>query len=101
MREDPVELVQAVVIHHQLPFAGRGMLDGDLRTELVGVLLLEAQDVRVASIFLTFRRGRLTVATNVSAPEFELPPGARILLASDPAANEGRVPPDTTVWFTE
>src|ERR1700754_594886 len=58
MREDPVELVQAVVIHHELAFAGRGMLDGHLRAELVGELLLEAQDVRVASIVLSFGRVR-------------------------------------------
>ena len=54
VRENTVELVEAVVAHDQLALAAGGMLDGDLRTELVGEFLLEALDVRVAAV-LTFR----------------------------------------------
>jgi len=54
MREDAVELVEAVVTHDQLALATGGMLDGDLRAELVGEFLLEALDVRIAAI-LSFR----------------------------------------------
>lgn len=41
MRQNPVKLVQAVVRHHQLTFARRGVLDGDSRAQLVGQLLLQ------------------------------------------------------------
>ena len=50
VREDAVELVETVVTHDQLALAAGGMLDGDFRTELVGELLFEALDVRVAPV---------------------------------------------------
>lgn len=50
VRQDAVELVEAVVTHHQLPLAAGRMLDGYLRTKLVGELLLKALDVRVAAV---------------------------------------------------
>jgi hypothetical protein len=54
VREDAVELVEAVVTHDQLALTAGGMLDGHLRTKLVGEFLLEALDVRVAAV-LAFR----------------------------------------------
>jgi hypothetical protein len=45
--EDAVQLVEAVVAHHQPAPAPRGVLDGHLGTELVGQLLLEALHIRV------------------------------------------------------
>ena len=54
VRQDSIQLIQAVVAHHQLALATGGMLDGDLRAELVSELLLEALDVRVTAV-LAFR----------------------------------------------
>ena len=50
VRQDAVQLVEAVVTHDQLALAAGGMLDGDLRSELVGEFLLEALDVRIAAL---------------------------------------------------
>lgn len=50
---------------------------------------------------VAFTRGGVHVLANVSAPPVVLPPGARVLVASDtgPAAST-LVPRDATVWFT-
>jgi hypothetical protein len=50
VREDAVQLVEAVVTHDQFAFATGRMLDGDLRAELVSEFLLEQLDVRVAAV---------------------------------------------------
>jgi len=46
---------------------------------------------------LTFRNGDVLVLTNFGAAEVELPPGARVLLSSEPL-DDGLVPTDVTVW---
>src|SRR5690606_34828402 len=46
MRDDSVELVEAVIADHEPP-AAPPVLDGDGRAELLGELRLEAADVRV------------------------------------------------------
>src|ERR1700680_3001862 len=48
VRQDPVELVQTVVTHHELALATAARLDGDAGAELLGELLLQALHVRVA-----------------------------------------------------
>src|SRR4051812_21023374 len=48
VREDAVELVEAVVTDDQLALAAAGMLDRNLGAELLGQLLLETIDVGVA-----------------------------------------------------
>ena len=47
MGEYAVQLVEAVVAHHQTALTPRGVLDGYLGTELVGQFLLEALHVRI------------------------------------------------------
>ena len=47
---------------------------------------------------LTFRNAGLTVVTNFGAEPVTLPPGARVLLSSEPLDADGRVPSDVTVW---
>src|SRR6516164_8432335 len=46
--EDAVELVQAVVAHHELAPASAARLDRDPSTELLRQLLLEARHIRIA-----------------------------------------------------
>src|SRR5580704_11154700 len=48
--DDAVELVEAVVVHHQLAPAAAAVLDGHARAELVGQLPLQALDVGIAGI---------------------------------------------------
>jgi hypothetical protein len=50
VRQDAVELVEAVVTHDQLALAAGRMLDGHFGAKLVGELLLETLDVRVTAI---------------------------------------------------
>jgi hypothetical protein len=50
VRQDSVELVEAVVTHDQLAFAAGRMLDGHFRAKLICELLLEALDVRVPAV---------------------------------------------------
>jgi alpha-glucosidase len=47
---------------------------------------------------VTFRNGDLVVVANLGAEPVELPPGARVLLASEQLDEAGRVPTDVTVW---
>jgi alpha-glucosidase len=46
---------------------------------------------------LTFRNGDLLVVTNFGAAAVALPPGARLLLSSEPL-DDDRVPTDVTAW---
>src|SRR5579863_2879380 len=62
MSQDAVELVEAVVAHHQLPPSPRRLLDRNTGAELLGELRLEPLDVRVAgrdtvSVGPVYRRG--------------------------------------------
>jgi hypothetical protein len=50
VRQDAVQLIEAVVTHDQLALAAGRVLDGHFRTKLVGELLLEALDVRVTAV---------------------------------------------------
>src|SRR5215469_7998128 len=45
--QNPVELVETVVAHHELALAAAALLDRDAGTELVRELALEALDIRV------------------------------------------------------
>ncbi|MEV6299732.1 glycoside hydrolase family 13 protein [Actinoplanes sp. NPDC051861] len=47
---------------------------------------------------LAFRNGAVLVVTNFGAAPVALPPGARVLLSSEPLDAGGRVPTDVTVW---
>jgi alpha-glucosidase len=47
---------------------------------------------------LAFRTGGLLVLTNFGAAPAELPLGVRVLLASEPLTDYGKVPQDVTVW---
>ncbi len=47
---------------------------------------------------LAFTNGGLLALTNFGAEAVALPPGARVLLSSEPLDAEGRVPADVTVW---
>ncbi|GIE81505.1 alpha-glucosidase [Actinoplanes philippinensis] len=47
---------------------------------------------------LAFRNGDVTVVTNFGAEPVSLPPGARVLLSSEPLDADGRIPADVTVW---
>ncbi|MFC4072195.1 glycoside hydrolase family 13 protein [Actinoplanes subglobosus] len=47
---------------------------------------------------LAFRNGDVTVVTNFGDEPVTLPPGARVLLTSEPLDGDGRVPGDVTVW---
>jgi alpha-glucosidase len=47
---------------------------------------------------LAFRTGDVLVLTNFGDSPAELPPGARVLLSSEPLDADGRVPTDVTVW---
>jgi len=47
---------------------------------------------------VTFRNGDVVVVANLGAEPVELPPGARVLLASERLDDAGRVPTDVTVW---
>jgi alpha-glucosidase len=47
---------------------------------------------------VSFRNGDVVVVANLGAEPVELPPGARVLLASQPLDAAGRVPTDVTVW---
>src|SRR6185437_15856504 len=57
--KDPVELVQAVVAHHELPFAALRVLDQHLRPELIGEVLLQPADIRIGGAGALARRGAL------------------------------------------
>ncbi|MGK5681225.1 glycoside hydrolase family 13 protein [Actinoplanes sp. URMC 104] len=46
----------------------------------------------------SFRNRDLLVLTNFEEEPVELPPGARVLLSSEPLDGDGRVPADVTVW---
>jgi len=47
---------------------------------------------------LAFRTGDLLVLTNLGDPAAELPLHARVVLASEPLTEDGRVPQDVTIW---
>ena len=47
---------------------------------------------------LAFRSGAVLVMTNLGDTPVELPPGARVLLSSEPLDADGRIPTDVTVW---
>jgi alpha-glucosidase len=47
---------------------------------------------------LAFRSGDVLVLTNFGSVPVELPPGATVLLSSEPLTADGRVPQDVTVW---
>ena len=54
--------------------------------------------VDAAPDVLAFRSGEVLVLTNFGATPAELPPGATVLLSSEPLTDDGRVPRDVTVW---
>src|SRR4051812_20572066 len=58
VREDPVELIQAVVGDHQLALTGGGMLDRNLGAQLLGQLLLQTIDIGVTGRRCRDRAGR-------------------------------------------
>ncbi|MFC7762731.1 glycoside hydrolase family 13 protein [Catellatospora bangladeshensis] len=47
---------------------------------------------------LTFQNGSVFVLTNFADTPAALPPGARILISSEPLDSDGKVPTDVTVW---
>ena len=62
---------------------------------------LGAQSIRwidTPAEVLAFRSGDVLVLTNFGETPAELPPGATVLLSSEPLTADGRVPQDVTVW---
>ena len=49
---------------------------------------------------LAFANRDLLVVANLGTDPVPAPAGARMLLASTDAPDDGTVPPDTTIWFT-
>ena len=47
---------------------------------------------------VTFTNGDVLVMTNFGAAPAPLPPGASVLLTSNPLTDDGEVPTDTTIW---
>src|SRR5690349_14797464 len=90
MREDAVELIQAVVAHDELPAAATASLDRHPRSELLRELLFEPCDIRVA-LAIAHMRGCGGRRLQPPHEGFGLTHGKT--LAGDQQCNLGLLPP--------